>query len=71
MSVMNLVSSIEEDIVCTNSTQLQVEELIFSVDTIINQVQADLETVHNTKCLANLLILCVRATYNGLMVYIG
>ena len=45
MSALNLVQTIQDDITCTNTTQIQAEELIAVVDETISQVEADFALV--------------------------
>ncbi len=45
MSALNLVEEIQAQIVCTNGTQIQVEELISVAEALIGQAQADINEV--------------------------
>lgn len=47
MSALDLVTTIQDDITCTNATQIQVEELIFAVDDVISRVETDIDIVRN------------------------
>ncbi len=45
MSAARLVAEVEELIMCTNSTQIQVEDLIAAVEALIGQAQNDIAQV--------------------------